>query len=149
MCLFQPQLLLFQLQCCGVQNYTDWIGTQWFISNHTLPLSCCKQAFKNCTGQLSEKHLFNTQVRAFRVCLSVIEVVGNENLNCMNQLLTMLVWGVFLALLAVFTYLTLEYMSPVSYTKFLSLHICGDSQSSKPWLSQKGLFFQEATGFLF
>ncbi|XP_058026936.1 tetraspanin-36-like [Ahaetulla prasina] len=54
-----------QLQCCGIQNYTDWIGTQWFntIGNHSLPQSCCKQgsAFKNCTGQLSEKHLFNTQ----------------------------------------------------------------------------------------
>ncbi|XP_013930501.1 PREDICTED: tetraspanin-3-like [Thamnophis sirtalis] len=65
MSLLQSQLLLFQLQCCGVQNYTDWIGTRWFntVSNHTLPLSCCKQgpAFKNCTGQLSEKHLFNTQ----------------------------------------------------------------------------------------
>uniref|UniRef100_U3FVW1 Tetraspanin n=1 Tax=Micrurus fulvius TaxID=8637 RepID=U3FVW1_MICFL len=54
-----------ELQCCGVQNYTDWIGTKWFntTGNHTFPLSCCKQGptLKNCTGQLSEKHLLNTQ----------------------------------------------------------------------------------------
>ncbi|KAM3845496.1 tetraspanin-36-like [Vipera latastei] len=54
-----------ELQCCGVQNYTDWIGTQWFntTGNHTVPLSCCKQgpAVTNCTGRLSEKELLNTQ----------------------------------------------------------------------------------------
>ncbi|ETE61293.1 Tetraspanin-3, partial [Ophiophagus hannah] len=54
-----------ELQCCGIQNYTDWTGTKWFntIGNHTFPRSCCKQGptFNNCTGQLSEKHLLNTQ----------------------------------------------------------------------------------------
>ncbi|XP_026570757.1 tetraspanin-36-like [Pseudonaja textilis] len=54
-----------ELQCCGVQNYTDWTGTEWFNTkgNHTFPLSCCKQGptSKNCTGQLSEKDLLNTQ----------------------------------------------------------------------------------------
>ncbi|KAG8131253.1 hypothetical protein E2320_017834 [Naja naja] len=54
-----------ELQCCGVQNYTDWTGTKWFntTGNHTFPRSCCKQGptLKNCTGQPSEKHLLNTQ----------------------------------------------------------------------------------------
>uniref|UniRef100_A0A8C5S8P1 Tetraspanin n=1 Tax=Laticauda laticaudata TaxID=8630 RepID=A0A8C5S8P1_LATLA len=54
-----------ELQCCGVQNYTDWTRTEWFSTkgNHTFPLSCCKQGptSKNCTGQLSEKHFLNTQ----------------------------------------------------------------------------------------
>ncbi|KAB5567495.1 hypothetical protein PHYPO_G00233430 [Pangasianodon hypophthalmus] len=38
-----------QLECCGVHNYTDWLKWQWFIHNHTLPLSCCKANITTCT----------------------------------------------------------------------------------------------------
>ncbi|XP_062984774.1 tetraspanin-36-like [Elgaria multicarinata webbii] len=53
-----------ELQCCGVQNYTDWIGTRWFntTGNNSVPVSCCKQSLvKNCTGQLSKPQFLNTQ----------------------------------------------------------------------------------------
>ncbi|MCI4380897.1 hypothetical protein PGIGA_G00245300 [Pangasianodon gigas] len=37
-----------QLECCGVYNYTDWLKWQFFIQNHTLPLSCCKANTTTC-----------------------------------------------------------------------------------------------------
>ncbi|NXL84966.1 TSN36 protein, partial [Alectura lathami] len=45
-----------QLHCCGVKNYSDWTTTQWFNStgNNSVPLSCCRQDVKNCTGRLDQ-----------------------------------------------------------------------------------------------
>ncbi|NXG51709.1 TSN36 protein, partial [Psilopogon haemacephalus] len=45
-----------QLRCCGVKNYSDWTTTQWFNStgNNSVPLSCCRQELKNCTGRLDQ-----------------------------------------------------------------------------------------------
>ncbi|NXP15783.1 TSN36 protein, partial [Thinocorus orbignyianus] len=45
-----------QLHCCGVTNYSDWTTTQWFnsTSNSSVPLSCCRQDMKNCTGRLDQ-----------------------------------------------------------------------------------------------
>jgi hypothetical protein len=35
-------LLLFQLQCCGLSNYTDWQATPWGKGHpNKLPHSCC------------------------------------------------------------------------------------------------------------
>uniref|UniRef100_U3IBA2 Tetraspanin 3 n=1 Tax=Anas platyrhynchos platyrhynchos TaxID=8840 RepID=U3IBA2_ANAPP len=53
------------LHCCGVKNYSDWTTTQWFNStgNNSVPLSCCKQNLKNCTGSLDQPQELNTQVR--------------------------------------------------------------------------------------
>lgn len=52
-----------QLFCCGVHNYTSWIGTPWFNShNSTVPLSCCKNT-TGCTGRLDQLDLLNLQVR--------------------------------------------------------------------------------------
>ncbi|XP_006136794.1 tetraspanin-36-like [Pelodiscus sinensis] len=58
-----------QLQCCGVTNYTDWITTQWFntTGNNSVPLSCCKQDIKNCTGDLKEPQVLNAQGCAGKV----------------------------------------------------------------------------------
>nr|XP_034956556.1 tetraspanin-36-like [Zootoca vivipara] len=54
-----------ELQCCGVDNYTDWIGSRWYnaTGNHSVPVSCCKRDAikKNCTGQLSDLEFLNTQ----------------------------------------------------------------------------------------
>ncbi|XP_053159917.1 tetraspanin-36-like [Hemicordylus capensis] len=53
-----------ELQCCGIHNYTDWVNSSWYNStgNHSIPVSCCKQAFKtNCTGQLSEPQFLSTK----------------------------------------------------------------------------------------
>ncbi|XP_038026700.1 tetraspanin-36 isoform X1 [Anas platyrhynchos] len=51
------------LHCCGVKNYSDWTTTQWFNStgNNSVPLSCCKQNLKNCTGSLDQPQELNTQ----------------------------------------------------------------------------------------
>uniref|UniRef100_A0A8C8SKY5 Tetraspanin n=1 Tax=Pelusios castaneus TaxID=367368 RepID=A0A8C8SKY5_9SAUR len=58
-----------QLQCCGVTNYTDWANTQWFntTGNNTVPLSCCRQNDKNCTGHLNEPQDLYTQGCAEKV----------------------------------------------------------------------------------
>lgn len=69
-----------ELQCCGVYNYTDWFGTQWFntTGNHTLPVSCCKEGptMKNCTGRLSEPQFLNTQG-----CEAIVEQALHNLLN--------------------------------------------------------------------
>ncbi|XP_020368874.2 tetraspanin 36 [Rhincodon typus] len=50
-----------QMACCGLMNYTSWETTNWFIKgNRTLPLSCCKHQFSNCTGSPSHPELLNT-----------------------------------------------------------------------------------------
>ncbi|XP_068167292.1 tetraspanin 36 [Antennarius striatus] len=50
-----------ELQCCGVGNYSSWLGTSWFTShNNTVPLSCCKNSTTlQCTGNLSQPDLLN------------------------------------------------------------------------------------------
>ncbi|XP_077956783.1 tetraspanin-6 [Gasterosteus aculeatus] len=37
------------LLCCGVNNYTDWSGTKYFIDNG-IPVSCCKSS-SNCSPE--------------------------------------------------------------------------------------------------
>ncbi|KAI1240285.1 hypothetical protein IHE44_0011744, partial [Lamprotornis superbus] len=51
------------LHCCGVKNYSDWTTTQWFNStgNNRVPLSCCQQEAKNCTGHLDQPQELNRQ----------------------------------------------------------------------------------------
>lgn len=51
-----------ELQCCGVDNLTDWKKTEWFKQgNGTVPVSCCKLSFSNCTGNVSHMEDLNTQ----------------------------------------------------------------------------------------
>ncbi|KAM9807535.1 tetraspanin-3 isoform 2-T2 [Neosynchiropus ocellatus] len=44
-----------QLQCCGIQNYSDWQATPWFKESKTnsVPVSCCKRTVLACTGSLT------------------------------------------------------------------------------------------------
>lgn len=47
-----------RLQCCGVQNYTDWLKTtapSWHIlaGSARVPESCCKETYSDCMGDLS------------------------------------------------------------------------------------------------
>ena len=35
-------LFLFQLECCGVDSFSDWIHTEWATENRTFPNSCCR-----------------------------------------------------------------------------------------------------------
>lgn len=44
------------MECCGVQNYTDWRDTSWFnhTGGHMLPLSCCNATF-SCNGTVPDQ----------------------------------------------------------------------------------------------
>lgn len=35
-------ILQSSLQCCGIQNYTDWYDSPWSNGTHSVPESCCK-----------------------------------------------------------------------------------------------------------
>ncbi|NXS94012.1 TSN3 protein, partial [Jacana jacana] len=46
-----------KLQCCGMQNYTDWLkatAASWHLlaEKHHVPESCCKQKYSHCRGDL-------------------------------------------------------------------------------------------------
>lgn len=53
-----------QLHCCGVENYTDWNGTDYF-KDKGIPISCCRDNSK-CTPEslkdlsLAEKEVYTT-----------------------------------------------------------------------------------------
>ncbi|NXI92848.1 TSN3 protein, partial [Psophia crepitans] len=53
-----------KLQCCGIQNYTDWINvsaTSWHLSAEKarVPQSCCKKMYSHCRGDLGHlEHFF-------------------------------------------------------------------------------------------
>ncbi|XP_054842728.1 tetraspanin-36-like [Eublepharis macularius] len=71
--------LQVELQCCGISNYTDWIGSTWYNStgNHSIPVSCCKEEFsKNCTGQLSELQYLNTAGCANKMVFTIESVLS-------------------------------------------------------------------------
>jgi hypothetical protein len=39
---------LFQLQCCGVSNYTDWFSCNGWKRHKWVPDSCCIDISKDC-----------------------------------------------------------------------------------------------------
>ncbi|NWW50222.1 TSN3 protein, partial [Pedionomus torquatus] len=46
-----------KLQCCGIQNYTDWLkatAASWNLhaKESRVPESCCKEEYSHCTGDL-------------------------------------------------------------------------------------------------
>lgn len=46
-----------KLQCCGIQNYTDWLNasaTSWHLQAEKahVPESCCKEKYSHCGGDL-------------------------------------------------------------------------------------------------
>ncbi|XP_066472794.1 tetraspanin-3-like [Tiliqua scincoides] len=47
-----------QLQCCGIYNYTDWIGGMLLdrlqTQHASAPESCCKETYMHCLGDASE-----------------------------------------------------------------------------------------------
>ncbi|KAJ0008623.1 hypothetical protein NQD34_016038 [Periophthalmus magnuspinnatus] len=49
-----------KMECCGVQNFTDWMDTSWFIhtGGHILPHSCCNRTFTSCNGTVLQPHQF-------------------------------------------------------------------------------------------
>ncbi|XP_077202892.1 tetraspanin-36-like isoform X1 [Paroedura picta] len=68
-----------ELQCCGVGNYTDWIGSRWYNTsgNHSIPASCCKEQFrKNCTGSLGKLQYLNTEGCADKMVFAIQSVLS-------------------------------------------------------------------------
>ncbi|XP_025027656.1 tetraspanin-3-like [Python bivittatus] len=46
-----------QLKCCGIYNYTDWIGAlpKYLQSGRVfVPESCCKETYLDCSGDLNQ-----------------------------------------------------------------------------------------------
>uniref|UniRef100_A0A3Q2PP00 Tetraspanin 37 n=1 Tax=Fundulus heteroclitus TaxID=8078 RepID=A0A3Q2PP00_FUNHE len=45
-----------ELQCCGVSNYTDWLGASWLnqTGENLVPRSCCNTTFPSCDGNVDE-----------------------------------------------------------------------------------------------
>lgn len=67
------------LQCCGTQNYTDWMDTEFFKKNG-MPPSCCKPQ-ANCTPEtLKDPAQFKTEVYD-RGCVSLVTTVMESNLG--------------------------------------------------------------------
>ncbi|MEE6508745.1 hypothetical protein FKM82_022808 [Ascaphus truei] len=67
-----------QLQCCGVQNRTDWMSTPWYLSskNFSVPVSCCKKNVQSCTGSLGALQNINTEG-----CEAKLEGLVDKELN--------------------------------------------------------------------
>ncbi|XP_030631696.1 tetraspanin 37 [Chanos chanos] len=44
-----------ELQCCGINDYRDWLNTTWFnkTGNHEVPHSCCNTSVHNCNGTVN------------------------------------------------------------------------------------------------
>ncbi|KAM9475580.1 tetraspanin 36 isoform 1-T2 [Clarias gariepinus] len=54
-------ILQSRLECCGVQNYSDWQSWPWFGShNNSVPHSCCK-ANHTCNAKFDQPELLNTK----------------------------------------------------------------------------------------
>ncbi|KAF7200468.1 tetraspanin 36 [Nothobranchius furzeri] len=54
-------LLQNELMCCGVNNYTSWFNTPWFLTNKTIPPSCCKNKTAQCPGIPFQPDLIYTE----------------------------------------------------------------------------------------
>ncbi|XP_067309338.1 tetraspanin 37 [Pseudorasbora parva] len=87
----QVNALQNELQCCGVNNYTDWLETPWF--NHSskteVPLSCCNKTFHYCNGTLDFPLLINNegcQVKLQGTLLLVVDIITITSLVVISLL---------------------------------------------------------------
>ena len=39
-----------QVDCCGAENYTDWMNSDFFMTKQRFPDSCCRDDAGNCRG---------------------------------------------------------------------------------------------------
>ncbi|XP_015269558.1 PREDICTED: tetraspanin-6-like [Gekko japonicus] len=44
-----------QFQCCGAEDYTDWLNTTFGSLSPSVPTSCCKLDVKSCVTDLSKE----------------------------------------------------------------------------------------------
>ncbi|XP_033029826.1 tetraspanin-6-like [Lacerta agilis] len=43
-----------EFQCCGAENYTDWMNTTFGSLSSSVPISCCRVPVENCITDLSK-----------------------------------------------------------------------------------------------
>ncbi|KAH0621308.1 hypothetical protein JD844_022453, partial [Phrynosoma platyrhinos] len=43
-----------QFQCCGAENYTDWLNTTFGALSSSVPRSCCKVPVESCVTDLNK-----------------------------------------------------------------------------------------------
>ncbi|XP_034985046.1 tetraspanin-6-like [Zootoca vivipara] len=43
-----------EFQCCGAENYTDWLNTTFGSLSSSVPISCCRVPVENCITDLSK-----------------------------------------------------------------------------------------------
>ncbi|KAM6461608.1 tetraspanin-6-like [Liasis olivaceus] len=47
-------MLQTEFQCCGAENYTDWLNTTFGLLSSSVPRSCCKVPVESCVTDLSK-----------------------------------------------------------------------------------------------
>uniref|UniRef100_A0A8C9LAK6 Uncharacterized protein n=1 Tax=Pavo cristatus TaxID=9049 RepID=A0A8C9LAK6_PAVCR len=77
-------MLQKKLQCCGLQNYTDWLkasAASWHFPSEKshVPRSCCKK-YADCGGDLNQlDQLFQEGCLRKLVVLSVLELLAGAS----------------------------------------------------------------------
>jgi len=61
------------LECCGVDGFNDWIGTEWANENRTFPDSCCRD--KHVCNNVDVAQIYQNG------CYQEILTLLNDNLN--------------------------------------------------------------------
>ncbi|KAJ3612833.1 hypothetical protein NHX12_019091 [Muraenolepis orangiensis] len=67
------------LQCCGVQDYRDWLETPWFNQSGHVPQSCCNSTFSACNGSLRapwELYAQGCQVRLEEAVVFMLSLIS-------------------------------------------------------------------------
>ncbi|XP_054826220.1 tetraspanin-6-like [Eublepharis macularius] len=50
-----------QFQCCGAENYTDWLNTTFGSLSPSVPTSCCKKDVESCVTDLTKERFHINQ----------------------------------------------------------------------------------------
>lgn len=74
-----------KLHCCGVENYTDWNGTDYF-REHGIPVSCCQDNSK-CSPE-SLKDMSKAVKEVYTTVSSLVFSLRSEKKNFMQKSLT-------------------------------------------------------------
>uniref|UniRef100_A0A1A7YKJ5 Tetraspanin n=1 Tax=Iconisemion striatum TaxID=60296 RepID=A0A1A7YKJ5_9TELE len=54
-------LLQAELKCCGIKNYTSWFTIPWYLTNKTIPSSCCINKTAQCPSSQVQPNLIYTE----------------------------------------------------------------------------------------
>uniref|UniRef100_A0A8B9P4Y4 Uncharacterized protein n=1 Tax=Apteryx owenii TaxID=8824 RepID=A0A8B9P4Y4_APTOW len=84
------------LQCCGVQNYTDWLmatTVSWHLPTEKacVPESCCKEKYSHCRGDLCQlEQLFQEGcLRKLEDQMHFVMLAVAESINIPKALVTL------------------------------------------------------------